>query len=142
MKQLIFFFIIPFFISSCVVNNFGNVSSGPILNINDKYVDIATGQSESSSYFWIFGNYNNKLILTAKEDLFRNRPLRTGEYYSNFSCDISKKLILFLFHITKVTVSAEVLKIDESKNNEITDSTLKAINKSFSNVIGQYHPKT
>ena len=70
--------------------------------MTDKYVDIATGQSESSSYFWIAGNYNNKLILTAKEDLFRNRPLRTGEYYSNFSCDISKKLILCLFYITRV----------------------------------------
>jgi hypothetical protein len=97
-------------LSSCMVIHSGNVSSGTLQNFNDEHVAIATGVSKSLIFFGLAGDYSNEMILDAKMNLFRNRPLREGEYYTNFTCDISRKIILGVFFETRVTVSAEVLR--------------------------------
>ncbi|HOZ87527.1 MAG TPA: hypothetical protein PL029_07205 [Bacteroidia bacterium] len=142
------FFILSFTVifSSCIVFNSGNVSSGPLLNVTDKYVDIATGESKTTRLLGLGGQFSHKMILEAKTNLFKSRPLRTGEYYSNFSCDISKKIILGIVYITRVTVSAEVLRVQESGRIETgrngTDSVYKLAGNNFNTAVGLYNLKT
>ncbi len=140
------FLLFPVLFQSCIVLNSGNVSSGPIINANDKYVDIATGESQSNMLLFIGGQFSNKLILEAKTDLYKNRPLRRGEYYSNFTCDFSKKIILGIFLSTKVTVSADILMTDEvaDKQRQVAgkDSTIKGSGESFKNAVGLYQPRS
>ena len=139
-KQTRYFFLLPFLMSSCLVFNSGNVGSGPLLNVNDKYVDIAMGESQSITALFFAWEYSNKMLLDAKMDLFKNRPLRKGEYYSNFSCDISKKVILGIVYITRVTVSAEVLKTSEPNAKPRDEMVMKPTDPAFNNFIGLLHP--
>lgn len=46
-KTYCLFLILSVLFSSCFVIHRGNVSSGPLLNINDKYIDIAIGEAKS-----------------------------------------------------------------------------------------------
>lgn len=115
MKQLIILFIIAFYFNSCVVLNSGNISSGPLLNSSDSYIDHATGESENLFIFGL-GNLNkDKLLFEAKKNMYLNRPLKSNEYYSNFTSDISKKIMFGIIFFTKATVSADVMK---SNNND------------------------
>lgn len=108
-KKIVFVLIGIALFSSCIIVHNGNVSSGPLLNINDRYVDIACGEAKSFLVFGI-GNYeNDKLLQDAKRDLFKHRPLAKNEYYANFTSDICRKYIFFVA-INKVSVCAEVLK--------------------------------
>jgi hypothetical protein len=127
--------------SSCIVFNSGNVSSGPLLSVNDKYVDIAIGESESITVIGMAWEYSNKMVLEAKAEMFKNRPLRNGEYYSNFTCDFSKKIILGIIYTTRVTVSAEVLRIKDSGQVDRPGVSIKPVEKGFNNAVGLYHPK-
>lgn len=113
-------------LSSCIVFHSGNITSGPLLNINDRYVDIATGSASSLNMFGFINIGGQTLLLEAKKNLFENRPLNKNEYYSNFTADISKSWILGFFLNTKVIVSAEVLRLK--------DSLAQPFTKDFKNV--------
>ena len=133
-KKILFVLITTILFSSCFVVHRGNVSSGPLLNVNDRYVDIARGKAHSFLVFGLGGVENDVLLLDAKKDLFKNRPLERNEYYANFTTDISKKYIfLFVFASNKVTVSAEVLKTGDTSNTTLS--------KSFKNVMRVFSEK-
>jgi len=117
-RKIFFVVIGTAFFSSCLIVHKGNVSSGPLLNINDRYVDIASGEAKSYLVFGIGGYENDVLLLDAKKNLFKNRPLAKNEYYANFTSDISRKYIVFpIVAINKVTLSAEVLKTNITDTN-------------------------
>jgi hypothetical protein len=67
---------------SCHVYRYGNISGSSLLSVKDKYVDIACGEVKTR----IGGEAYSKelLIMEAKANMFKNRPLKKGEYYSNF----------------------------------------------------------
>ncbi len=109
-KKIVFILICATFFSSCLILHKGSVSSGPLLNVNDRYVDIARGEAQSVIVLGIGSIDNDVLLLDAKKNLFKNRPLEKNEYYANFTTDISRKYIFFpIVAINKVTVSAEIL---------------------------------
>jgi hypothetical protein len=113
--KLVLFVLTSLLLSSCLVNHTGGISSGPLLNIKDQYVDMVSGKSKSVFIFG-FGNLkNDQLILNARKNMYLNRRLALNEYYSNLTTDISRKYIFFPFiQITKVAVSADVIKTNDS----------------------------
>lgn len=115
-QTIIIVFISSLFFTSCIISHHGNVSSGPLLNINDRYVAIAKGEARSYLVFGLGTYKNDKLVLDAKKNLYKSRPLARNEYYANFAVDISRKII-FMVAINKVTVSAEVLKTNITDTN-------------------------
>ena len=109
-KHQIIMLWLPVLVSSCMVFNSGSVSSGPLLNATDKYVDQARGNARSCLFLGIGSTYHRKLVYEAKLDLFRRRPLDKGEYYSNFTTDVAKKTYLGIVYIIEVEMNADVLK--------------------------------
>ena len=102
------------FLSSCISFHSGSVSSGPLLHSSDQYSDIASGTSRSV-FVLGFGNSKKiKLVQEAKKNLYLFRPLHKNEYYANFTTDINKKIIFFVAGIIDVSVSADVLKSNDT----------------------------
>lgn len=113
-----------------MVHHSGNISSGPLLNVNDQYISIAKGESEAFIFLGIGGEFSNHMILEAKKNMYLTRPLKRGEYYANITCDFCKKVILFgLIYNTKVTVSADVLKISDASLNDFSESSTNKVNR-------------
>jgi len=127
MKKLLVFLVLLIF-SGCVVIHSGGINSGPLLDIKDQYIDIVNGESRSV-FILGFGNLkNDQLILLARKNMYSSRRLNINEYYSNLTTDISRKYILWpLIQITKVTVSADVLKANDSINPRYGHSFSKMI---------------
>ncbi|MES2679239.1 MAG: hypothetical protein V4635_05110 [Bacteroidota bacterium] len=107
--RICLFLVSGLFLSGCLVVHSGSVSGGPVFNRQDKYIDIARGKSRDVAVFGFSNLMNDDLVQKAKENLYLQRPLKNDEYYSNFATSIASKYILLFIHITKVTVSAEVL---------------------------------
>jgi hypothetical protein len=115
MKYLLFG-LIAFVMHSCIVFHSGSVNSGPLLNSNDKYIDIAQGTSKSVFIFGIGNAKKQQLINDAKKDLYTRRSLEKGEYYSNFTTDINKKWIFFIAQKIDVSVSADILATGDTSS--------------------------
>lgn len=120
-KHQVIMFLLPFLVSSCMVFNSGNISSGPLLNVTDKYVDQARGEARSCLFLGIGSTYKRKLIHEAKLDLYRRRPLDNGEYYSNFTTEVAKKTFLGIVYIIEVEMNADVLKGLDSTSAPFTE---------------------
>ncbi len=115
MKSLFVPITFLFLMSSCLVFNSGNVSSGPLLNVNDSYIDIATGECKSVAVIGITGMHKKRMILQAKANLFKNRPLQKNEYYANFSVDFTKTFYFGgIVYTSKALISAEVMKTNDT----------------------------
>lgn len=110
MKYLIVI-IIAFTLSSCFVMQNGSTSSGPLLSIADKKVDKAFGKARTVFVFGIGRHKRDYLVEEAQSNLYVSRPVKSNEYYSNFTCNVAHKLFLFgIIFVTKTTVTADVLK--------------------------------
>jgi len=120
-----------FLTTSCLVTHTGDVSGGPLMNKSDKYSDIGIGNSKSVFVFGIGDLSNEDLVLKAKKNLFFNRPLQEGEYYANFTTAITDKFFLFVVHTTKVSVSADVLKSNDSDDGVFNKNFKRLINSDF-----------
>lgn len=115
MKKLLAILIPVVILSSCAMHH-GTISSSSI-NRSVKYEDIAYGVSYSNKYFGFGGVSQDALILDAKRELVKSRPLQANEEYANFTIDF--KWTFFPFFVkTKVTVSADVIKF---LNDSLTD---------------------
>jgi hypothetical protein len=123
----LFFLPLIFILNSCIVFHSGNISSGPLLKVNDSYQDIATGISNSTFVLGLGSANNNELIQAAKRDLYFNRPLQKNEYYANFTVDINRKIILFIVLNIHVTVNADVIRSNDSTNEVFGETFLKRI---------------
>lgn len=107
--KLIYLLFFSAVLSSCIVFHSGNITSGPLLSANDRYIDIARGEAKCTNFLGIINVGSNTLLLDAKKDLYNNRPLNKNEYYSNFTADFTKSWVLGVILETKVVVSAEIL---------------------------------
>ena len=123
----LFFIPLIFILNSCIVFHSGNISSGPLLKVNDSYQDIATGTSNSVFVLGIGSAANNQLVQAAKRNLYINRPLQKNEYYANFTVDVNRKIILFIALIIHVTVNADVIRSNDSTNEVFGEPFLKKI---------------
>jgi hypothetical protein len=128
MKKIILIFSVAFlFLSSCITFHSGTVSSGPLMNATDRYVDISSGYSSSVFVFGIGSTSKQELINDAKKNLYTRRPLQKGEYYSNFTTDINKKWIFFVAQKIVVSVSADILAIGDTSSSGFSSVFSKKI---------------
>jgi hypothetical protein len=142
MKHPILLVIAPL-LPGCMMLNSGNVSSGPLLSVNDKYVDIAKGKSKTHAILGLSDVLDGELILDAKRDMFRSRPLQHGEYYANFTSDISRVFWLGGVVIaTRVTVSAEVLRSAEYPVAHPDSSSFSKVSLNFTGTRFVYRTDT
>jgi hypothetical protein len=107
-KKIACLFIVLLF-SSCASLYTGALSSGPLLSANDKYVDVASGYATATYIFGIGGLSKTALVYEAKTDLMNSRPLKKGEYYSNFTVDFRKTVAFFIYITNEVYVHADIL---------------------------------
>jgi hypothetical protein len=114
MRKIIYLAII-LFCASCIAFHNGAISSGPLLSANDKYIEEATGHSACSSLLLFGGGYfKEALVNQAKKDMMKNRPLKKGEYYSNYIVDLKKTITLFIYIENDVWVHADVYACKDS----------------------------
>lgn len=119
-------------LSGCLVSHSGTVSSGPLLKATDQYTDMAEGKAKSVFVFG-FGDLNKEnLVMEARRNMYSNRPLKKDEYYSNFSTSVTNKFILAFIHVTKVSVSADLMIS--------TNETADPFSVGFSNKIKTENP--
>lgn len=129
MQKILFLLVaILFLFSSCLVLHRGEVSGNALLNTNVSYVDIARGNSKSIFVFGLGNLKNEGLVVKAKYDMYRNRPLKENEFYANFTTSITDKYIFLFAHVTRVNISADVLKTEsESTEPSFTEGFKKII---------------
>jgi hypothetical protein len=128
MKKIIFTSLtLAVFLSSCITSHNGSVSSGPLIHVSDKYVDISNGYSSSVFVFGIGNTSKHELVNDAKKNLYAKRPLQKGEYYANFTTDINKKWIFFVAQKIVVSVSADVLVTGDTSSFGFGDAFSKKI---------------
>ncbi len=78
MKLVVIFFSVALVLSSCVATHLRTISSTAV----DKpvsYVDVAYGVAQTDKYFALGGLSQDALVLEAKRELYRNRPLKPNE---------------------------------------------------------------
>jgi hypothetical protein len=130
MKNLLFIFAFGFILTSCVSSHIGTISS----SLNDKpvrYEDVAIGVAQSDIYFGLGGTNQDALLLEAKRELIKNRPLNKNEDYKNFTIDF--KTTYYPFYIQrKVTLSADVISFISDTVSNIYSANYK--NKFLGNV--------
>jgi hypothetical protein len=122
MKRLVIISISFLLLTSCAIHQ-GTVSSSSI-GRNVKYEDIAIGVSQINKYFGLGGLSQDALVLEAKRNMIKSRPLKTNEEYLNFTVDL-KRTYLFFYNQTKVTVSADVVRYTNDSITELYSETYK-----------------
>lgn len=123
----LFFILFALTFCSCIVFHSGSVSSGPLVHVSDKYVDISSGYASSVFVFGIGNASKQQMLNDAKKNLYAKRPLQKGEYYANFTTDINKKLIFFVAQKIVVSVSADVLVTGDTSSYGFGDAFSKKI---------------
>jgi hypothetical protein len=128
MKQVVIFFSVALLLSSCVATHLGTISSTTV----DKpvsYVDVAYGVAQTNKYFALGGLSQDALVLEAKRELYRNRPLKPNEAYINFTVDFKNTWVFFpVYTQTKVTLSADIINFNPDNPTQVfTDAYSKKI---------------
>ncbi|MGQ1945905.1 DUF6567 family protein [Geofilum sp. OHC36d9] len=134
MKKLIFSFIIGLLVSSCASHH-GTISSGTIEK-RIEYVDMAIGVSQTKKICGIGGMTKDALVLEAKKDMIKNRPLQPNEQYFNFTLDF-KNSFWPIVSQTKAILSADVVKPASDNSTDVySERYLKLIGDGdFSNEL-------
>jgi hypothetical protein len=132
MKQLVLFFSVALMLSSCVATHLGNLSSSA-LDKPVSYVDVAYGVAQTNKYFALGGLSQDALVLEAKRELYRNRPLQANEAYMNFTVDFKNTWVFFpVYTQTKVTLSADVINFNPDNPADVfTDEYAKKLSSPF-----------
>ena len=107
MRRIIPALMIAILFSSCATH-LGMISSG-VSDRNIQYEDMAVGVAQTAHVFGIGGLSKDALVLQAKQNMMKSRPLKKDEMYMNFTVDF-KQSYWFVYIQTKVTVSADVVK--------------------------------
>jgi hypothetical protein len=124
MKRLLIIVITICLLSSCATHT-GMISSSPISK-GVKYEDIAYGVAQVNKFLGIGGISQDALVLEAKRELMKNRPLRQNEVYINFTVDFKRTYVL-LYSQTKVVMSADVVCFLNDTLGEIYSARYKNI---------------
>lgn len=101
--------------TSCLIFNTGSVSSGPLHNVSDRFVDISRGEARSANVILAGEMSRSDLVWRAKMNMMQDRPLMQGEYYANYTCDVAHKYFLFgLISENHAIVTAEILRSESA----------------------------
>ncbi|MGD9994990.1 MAG: DUF6567 family protein [Salinivirgaceae bacterium] len=132
MKQLVFFLSVALLFSSCVATHLGTINSSA-LGKPVSYVDRAYGVAQTQKYFALGGLSQDALVLEAKRELYRNRPLNSHEEYVNFTVDFKNTWVFFpVYTQTKVTLSADVINFNPANPARVfTDEYAKKLSSPF-----------
>lgn len=115
MKKLLFFFSASLLITSCAVHQ-GAITSTDV-RPGVRYEDIAIGVTHSKKIFGFGGLKQDALVLDAKRELQKNRPLKPNETYANFTVDFKESYWPFVEQ-TKVTMCADVIVFTNDTLND------------------------
>jgi hypothetical protein len=135
MKKLLTSLAIVYLMTSCVTYHHGAISSSTVSR-TVKYQDIAIGVSQINK-FWGFGGISkDALVLEARREMIKNRPLRSKEQYLNFTVDF-KHTFWPIFSQTKVTMCADVVSFSNDSTGEVYSTKYKdkLLGKSLSNEL-------
>ncbi len=111
LMKYIYLIVICILFNSCFVMQTGSTSSGPLLSIADKKTDKAFGKARTVFVLGIGRHKRDFLVDEAQTNMYAKRPVKSNEYYSNFTTNVAHKLFLFgIIFVTKATVTADVLK--------------------------------
>ena len=135
MKNLLTSLTIVCLMTSCVTYHHGAISSSTVSR-TVKYQDIAIGVSQINK-FWGFGGVSkDALVLEARREMIKNRPLRSKEQYLNFTVDF-KHTFWPIFSQTKVTMCADVVSFSNDSTGEVYSTKYKdkLLGKSLSNEL-------
>lgn len=119
------FLLLFFLLSSCAFHS-GMVSTTPV---SEEYIyeDIGFGVCQTSRVFGLGGLSKDAMVLEAKRQLYKNRPLLKNEMYANLTVDF-KRTNLLIYNKTVVTVSADiVLKTDSLDFNRFSKNYLNKL---------------
>jgi hypothetical protein len=121
LKSVLIVLVIPV-LNGCFVLHSGSIGGGSTPGRQDQYVDVANGAAKSVFVFG-FGDLDNEnLVRDAKLNMYYNRPLKKGEYYSNIATSITNKFIFGFIHVTQVNVSSDVLRMNDSLSEVFSNS--------------------
>ncbi len=102
-------------LNSCAVHH-GMISSSSV-DGNFVYEDIAYGVAQTKLVLGFGGLSQDALVLEAKRELMKNRPLKANEEYLNFTVDFKRSFWPFISK-NKVTMSADVIRHTDDSNAE------------------------
>ena len=125
MRRLSVVLVSLYILTSCASHH-GIISSSSI-NRSVTYEDVAYGVSQTNTYFGVGGLAQDALVLEAKRELMKNRPLKPDEEYANFTVDFKRAYWPFYIQ-TKVTVSADVVRF-------INDSIYDPYSENYKNKL-------
>jgi hypothetical protein len=134
MKNLIFSLVLLTFLSSCAIHT-GSLSSS-LLVPNAKYEDLAIGVAQTHYYFGFGGLSQDALVLEAKRELMKSRPLIYNEQYANYTVSF-KYSYFFIYNQIKVTVSADIIRFDKDSSKQVYSEKYqnKVFGKSVANIL-------
>src|ERR1035437_4337245 len=124
MKKLLTSLTIICFMTSCVTYHQGAISSSTVSR-TVKYQDIAIGVSQINKFWGLGGISKDALVLEARREMIKNRPLAPKEQYVNFTVDF-KYTFWPIVSQTKVTMCADVISFsNDSTGEEVYSSKYK-----------------
>lgn len=103
-------------LTSCATH-FGTLSSG-VVEQKITYVDHASGSAETKKILGIGGLRKEGLVSEARRVLIKNRPLREGEQYVNYTIDFKYSIFPFLIK-TKAIITADIIRFTNSASDNI-----------------------
>lgn len=121
--------------TSCITYHHGAISSAAVSR-TVKYQDIAIGVSQINK-FWGFGGISkDALVLEARREMTKNRPLGAKEQYLNFTVDF-KYTFWPIVSQTRVTMCADVVCFTNDSTGEVysTKYKEKLLGKSLTNEL-------
>lgn len=122
-------FAIAVIVSSCARHFYGELKSSAQLTQNNfSYIGNVTGKA-SAKYFLDFGGYKHSALMNeAKQDLYKQHPLKAGQAYVNISTDAAIKFWLLGYKKT-YTINADIVQFLEDKYHK-PDTTFSSSNNS------------
>lgn len=123
MKKLLISLTIIFLMTSCITYHQGAISSSAV-NRTVKYQDIAIGVSQVNKFLGFGGISKDALVLEARREMTKNRPLGPKEQYINFTVDF-KHTFWPIVSQTKVTMCADVVSFSNDSTSEVYSSKYK-----------------
>lgn len=121
--------------TSCVTYHQGAISSSTVSR-TVKYQDIAIGVSQINKFWGLGGISKDALVLEARREMIKNRPLAPKEQYVNFTVDF-KYTFWPIVSQTKVTMCADVISFSNDSTGEVYSAKYKdkLLGKSLSNEL-------
>jgi len=137
MRKILIIPVSLFLLNSCIAIHTGTISSSSI-GKTVIYEDIAFGVSQTERILGFGGAGQDAMVLEAKRELIKNRPLNANEEYLNFTIDCKNTYWPF-YRQTKVTMSADVVKFTDNPINEPFSDIYKnkLMGKSIANALFQ-----